>query len=347
MDSSIQRIKDLLEQNDTINIAVGKNPTIDEMGAALALSLSLQQVGKKTVVACPTEPLVELSNLVGINKVTQALSGEGGDLVVSFPYKEGEIEKVSYTIDAGYLNIVVKAGTSGLSFKEDDVKYKRDGQAPKNLFIIGTSRLSDLETLFDPNKLKDTTIVNIDTKKDNQGFGDIVVVSPEASSVSEKIAELLILLALPVDTDIAQNLLSGITQATGNFQKPITTAVAFEMAGILMKKGAIRAQRTQPRADVNEDEEDLFMSFAKQPQQAPSPFPLPQKGFNQPQQPMPRPQRPVQTQFPSQQPTIPQNNSAPFLKPATQSPEDKTQKEEEAPPDWLTPKVYRGSSTIE
>jgi len=31
-----------------------------------------------------------------------------GDLVVPFPYREGEIEKVSYTRDDNFLNIVVR-----------------------------------------------------------------------------------------------------------------------------------------------------------------------------------------------------------------------------------------------
>src|SRR4051812_17044404 len=125
--STLQKIKDLIDRNDKIGIAVGKNPTIDAMAAALTLSLGLQDYGKQAAVASASQPLVEHSSLVGIDRVKGSFDGgsASGDLVVSFPYREGEIEKVSYTIDTGYLNIVVKAGEQGLTFSESDVKFKQ------------------------------------------------------------------------------------------------------------------------------------------------------------------------------------------------------------------------------
>lgn len=239
-----QKVKEALAKNEKIAILVGKNPSIDDMAAALSLYLGLSKQYKDISISLPNEPLVELSSLVGINKVKTTLGSEGGDLIVSFPYKEGEIEKVSYTLEEGYLNIVVKAGPDGLTFSERDIQYKRGGAFPTLLFIIGTPRLADLGSLFDPEGLKDTTVINIDNKSENQGFGDIVLVSQGFSSVSEQIATLLQALDFDLDIDISQNLLSGISFATDNFQKPTTSASAFEIAGQLMKKGAVRASIT-------------------------------------------------------------------------------------------------------
>lgn len=237
----LQKIKDILAKNNTIGIAVGKNPGIDEMGATLALYLCLSQDGKSVSIACPTEPIVEVSSLVGIDKVKTSFdSGAGGDLTVSFPYKEGEIEKISYTLEDGFLNILVKAGEQGLSFNEKDIEYKRIGSAPNVLFVVGTPRLSDLGKLFDPQALKDVTIINIDNKADNQGYGDIVLVSKKLSSVSEQMVDIILSLDLKMDQDAAQNLLSGVSSATDNFQHPNTSPLAFEMAANLMKRGAIR-----------------------------------------------------------------------------------------------------------
>jgi len=251
MDNSYtQRIQEVLQKNEQIGIVVGKNPTIDDMASGLALYLGLKAAQKNVSIASPTEPIVEVSSLVGINKVSTTLSGEGGDLVVTFPYKDREIEKVSYSLENGYLNIIVKAGEDGLSFTEKDVQYKRGGGGlPTLLFIVGTPRLSDLGGLFNPDALKDTTVVNIDNKADNQGFGDIVVVSPRSSSVSELMANLLEDLALPIDVDIAQNLLLGISFSTDNFQDSKTSATAFEMAAMLMKKGAMRVAGNKTRHD--------------------------------------------------------------------------------------------------
>jgi len=235
------KIKELLLKNEKIGIAVGKNPTIDEMGAALGLYLSLKGEAKDVSICSPTEPIVEISSLVGIDKVKNSFNSASGNLTVSFPYKEGEIEKISYTLEEGKLNILVKAGHLGLSFNEKDIAFKRAGGAPNLIFVIGTPRISDLGEIFDPQALKDTTVVNIDNKADNQGYGDIVLVSTKLSSVSEEVANLLFSLEMKLDVDSASNLLAGISIATNNFQNPSTSSLAFEMAGLLMKNGAARA----------------------------------------------------------------------------------------------------------
>lgn len=306
MDTTVHpKIQDLLSKNNHVGVVVAKNPTIDHMAAGLSLYLAMRQMGKSAVIASPTQPTVEISSLVGIDKVKQNLGSDGGDLTVSFPYRDGEIEKVSYTLENDYLNIVVKAGERGLTFQEREILFKRGGgKAPQLLFFVGVPRLSELGNLFNPDALKDTTIVNIDNKPDNQGFGDVVVVSPRFSSVSEQIAQLLISLdrEMQIDIDIAQNLLSGIAFATNDFQDPKTSPVAFEVAGKLMQKGAVRKRVHDQRRD------NTFF-----PQQRP----------HQPQF-----QPPQQTHQPQQQP------------------QQRPQPQRQAPPDWLTPKVYKGSTVL-
>src|ERR1035437_3329464 len=147
---TFNKIREAVAKYNNIAIAVPKDPTVDEMGAALGLYLSLEDLGKSLSIATPNTPLVEVSSLVAIDEVKTSLGAPSGDLVVSFPYKEGEIEKVSYTRDDNLLNIVVKAGENGLNFNEKDVKFTRGSTAPEFLFIVGASRVSDLGQLFDP-----------------------------------------------------------------------------------------------------------------------------------------------------------------------------------------------------
>jgi hypothetical protein len=247
--STLQKIKDLIDKNDRIGIAVGKNPTVDAMAAALSLSLGLSEYGKQTAVVSASQPLVEHSSLVGIDKVKASFDGgaASGDLVVSFPYREGEIEKVSYTIESGYLNIVVKAGEQGLTFSESDVKFRQGGAgsgAPSLLFIVGTPHLSDLGRLFDTESLKNTAIVNIDNKPENQGYGDVPAVMMNVPSVSELVGGLLYYLGIDPNVDIAQNLLNGMNDGSNNMQDPRVSYTTFELVANLMKKGAARAQVT-------------------------------------------------------------------------------------------------------
>jgi len=334
--ATFQRIKDLILRNQDIGVIVGPNPSFDEMAAGLGLYLSIKQMGKNAVIASPTDPIVANSSLVGIDRVQKTLGGEGGDLTVSFPYKEGEIEKVSYTLDNGLLHIVVKAGEKGLSFQQHDVQFKRSGKMPTLFFFVGVSSLSSVQSIYTPEPGKEVTIVNIDNKAVNERYGDIVIVDQKWSSVSEQIADFVTLLEpqIELDRDTAQNLLNGIDYATQDFTSPRTSYLAFEVAGILMKKGAIR-QKAQAISSVSQQpynaEADTFFPPVQQSRSA-----------GQPQ--------PVQSPQPVQQPIQPSSSWQPQLQPNDQmqqpQPQQSQQQAHQTPPDWLTPKVYKGSTVL-
>lgn len=310
MDSvMLERIKDLLAKNENIGIAVGKNPGIDEMAAALSLYLALSGASKKITVVCPTEPIVEVSSLVGIDKVKKSFDGgANGDLTVTFPYREGEIEKISYTLEEEKLNILVKAGENGLSFNEKDVEYKREGVAPGLVFVVGTPRISDLGTAFDMETLKESKVINIDYRQENQGFGDIPLLGKKASSVSELMANFISSLNLNMNVDVASNLLTGIIAATNNFQSETTSALAFETAATLLKKGAVR-QIKDSRKDIIEDS-----FFAPKTQHEIPSF--------------------------SKKTIGTEEKTAAFAK------EEIKLDENNPPDDWLAPKIYKGSTNV-
>lgn len=405
--ATFQRIKDLILNHQDIGVVVGQNPSLDEMAAGLGMYLSLKLMAKNASIACPSDPIVALSSLVGINQVQKSLSagGEGGDLTVTFPYQEGEIEKVSYTLDNGKLNIVVKAGEKGLSFSQSDVQFIRSGsgKAPSLVFFVGVPRLSDVASVVQPVPGQ-TMVVNIDNKAENEKYGDVVVVDPKWSSVSEQIADFVTLLEpqIELDVDTAQNLLSGIDFATSDFTSPRTSYLAFEVAGILMKKGATRQQsrvisQQAQSAGMTQQELNTYFpptqpvqktqSFENTQSQRPMPQPFSQGQAQgpmqqpQPVQPVWQPQQfePIQEQ-PAWQPqpvqSQPFSNAQPQpVQPAwqpqqasqqpfgqaqgQQGPVQQSQQEakpfdqsqgkkddRQAPPDWLTPKVYKGSTIL-
>ncbi|MGH7203990.1 MAG: DHH family phosphoesterase [Candidatus Levyibacteriota bacterium] len=333
--TTIQKLKDAIAKSNSIGIAVGQNPSVDIMGAALALYLLLKTAKKQVSIASPSDPIVEISSLVGIDKVQRNFGGEAGDMVVSFPYQEGEIEKVSYTLENNFLNIIVKASEQGLSFSEKDVRYSHGSGSIDLLIVIGAANLNEIGDVIDSQKLGNISIINIDNKSNNQNFGDIVLVSPQASSISEHVADIVLTLGFSVEQDAAQNLLSGIMTATKNFQDPKTSSLAFEVSAFLMKRGAQRIgaqparypQQNQKPQDTNQ----LQRESRPQGQQ-------PNQQQNQPV-PDNRPPRPAVQQ---QQAQPAQNQPRP-----SQQPQQNNAQGNDAPPlDWLTPKVYKGSSEV-
>lgn len=322
MNGNFETIRQILARNEPIAIICSLRPTLDEMAAALSLYIALGDSGKNVSIVSPQEPLVEVASLVGIDKVKRSFDGgKSGDLTVSFPYQEGEIDKISYTLEGGFLNIIVKASQQGLSFSEKDVLFKRSGDGPSVIFTIGVGRLSDLTPIFNLEEVKNTTIVNIDNKPDNQGYGEIVLVNPQASSLSEEVANLILGLDLRLDIDASQNILSGISAATNNFSNPKTSALSFEMAAIMMRNGARREQRREDR-----------QSFTPPVSQNPI-------------------LNPILTQNPNQQVAqTPRSGQAGQQNPNNrgniQREYQKEDKDTTPPGDWLEPKIFKGSTNV-
>lgn len=354
--NAVKQIQDIIGKSKSVGIAVPSDPTLDEMAAGLGLYLLFKTAGKDARIASASDPIVEVSSLVGIDKVGKTLAGKalggadaGGDLTVSFPYTEGEIDKVSYTLEDGYLNIIVKASDKGLTFDQKAVEFSRSGggsgSGPDVVISVGVGRIDDLDPLFDTQNM-DIRIINIDNKKENEQFGDINLVSEKLSTLSEGIADLALALNMHIDQDAAQNLLNGISKATNNFQDPRTSSLAFEMASLLIKKGATREFSEKARQGITREQSQVSQPRAQQVQNQQvrtSPRQVQdtkdkvrfeehlqrrvaEEKARESQRADHRAQPPITGQI------VNDNNNIPS--------------EDDAPNDWLAPKVYKGSSEV-
>jgi len=137
----------------------------------------------------------------------------------------------------------------------------------------------------------------------------------------ELITSILSSLGYSIDNDIATNLLAGITSASQNFTSTNTSAQTFESAALCLKSGAKKEQNGQYPSNQMKKEEPAIPSFQK-PQQKPQ---------FQKYQPL------NQNSYTQRQPL----NTKP-LQPSQQNNKDKN----EAPPDWLKPKIYKGSTLL-
>lgn len=290
----LTQLQSLLGSAQSILILTGKNPDVDTLGASLALYLTLSREGKAVSIACPEPPTVGLSRLVGADKVQNNLGGQ--NLIVSFPYREGSIEKVSYNIEGERFNLVIQPRAGMPSLSPQEVNFSQGGADADLLFVVGTSSLNRLGQIYEKNKdiYSKVSLVTIDHHGENEHYGQINLVNPQASSTSELVGLILTKLGIILDPDVAHNLLAGIDFATRNFSSPQTTVEAFEVAASCLKAGAKRAtlpvSPATPAIDI--------------------------KGGIKPHL-----------------PKMPPQNLQPEIK----------AKDEEAPPDWLTPKIFKGS----
>lgn len=310
-------ISELLKQADSVGIVVTEHQSIDKVGAGLALYLSLQEAGKNVQIVSKKDPLVEISNLVGIDKLKKSFDGIAKKLVVSLPYVEGEIEKVSYNIEGTKLNInLFAAQDKGITFSDKDVEFIRSGSAPQLIFTIGIRKQDEMAGMVSADS--SAKIVRLDTVIPHQDFGEVSLADHAFSSISEIVSMMVREARLPIDQDIAQNLMDGIVAATNNFSSSQTSPMAFASAAFLLSHSARRKGAQDGNVGGGVKSQEVRRVSEVRPQQAQA------------------------------EPVIESAQPEPAVQ---QEPENVEEVDgesgQEVPSDWFVPKVFKSSKTQE
>jgi hypothetical protein len=243
MQDELTKLKALINAAQSILLALPQNPPQDVVAAALALYLSLKQSGKATSVVASTLPIVRDSHLVGLDKITTDVGG--ANLVITLDVPENAIDKVTSNTEGGHLNLVINPAKGVAPITADNVKFGFSGAAADLVLVIGAADLGDIGALADKEHelFAKERVGNISNQVGS--FGGVNLTDPSSSN-SELVTALLKELALPLDIDIANNLMQGIESATSGLSSPSMTADTFEALAILYRSGARRQTPTIP-----------------------------------------------------------------------------------------------------
>lgn len=250
----LQQIQTLVNSAHRVLVLIHKNPGVDPMASALAIYLALLKMGKDVTVAMESQPLVEVANLVGIDKIKTSLDGK--NLLLTYkPYNLGDFVNVRYLEDEG------QPGSLNDSFKLTITPREGFTPEPKNfafsftgsssydlIFTIDVLEPQQVGALYDPNLFSSVPVINIDNHDPNRDYGKFNLVEPDAASISEIVTFFLRAVNAQIDTDIANNLYLGIAAATNNFQTDKVAAATFEAAAICLRAGAKQKPGAAPIA---------------------------------------------------------------------------------------------------
>ena len=131
---NVTEIKNFVDNAKSALIAV---PTlsVDSIGAALALALSLKKQGKEVRVFCPQKTDQNYSKLSGLELIVDTFSNS--NLVVSLDYPIDQIEAVSYNDDGGHLNLVVKTKSGAAKVETNQILINNNGSSADICFMLG------------------------------------------------------------------------------------------------------------------------------------------------------------------------------------------------------------------
>lgn len=235
----IKRLVDIVSKSNFGGIVIPPQPNIDLVAAACAFYLSLLQKGVNITLTCETT--VDF-DLIGADKIQKTLSAPGDNLVISFPYTEGTIDKVDYHIENDRFNLVIIPREKGKKLDYKEVNFYYTGSNFDFIIVLNAPALNALGSLYqnNPDLFQGREIVNIDRHFTNTSFGTLNIVRKNTSSFSEIIYTILKKGQFYIDKDIATNLYTGLTSATNNFTSFSTNADTFQTASELLRLGAIK-----------------------------------------------------------------------------------------------------------
>ena len=243
MNDQLQELKTKLGTAQSVLLTIPTNPSQDVVASALAMYLSLKQSGKAVSVVASTAPVVRDSHLVGLDKITTDVGGT--NLVITLDVPENYVDKVTSNTEGGHLNLIINPAKGVPPITKDNVKFGYSGAAADLVIVLGAADLKDVGALAEKeNELfAKERLVNLSNQVGS--FGSINITDPSSSN-SELVTALLKELGLPMDIDIANNLMQGIEDATGGLSSPNMTADTFEALAILYRSGARRQTPTIP-----------------------------------------------------------------------------------------------------
>lgn len=356
-DLQISELKNLLPNAKNVLIALPAGADIDKMAAGLSLFLTLENAGKQATIVSDDAVLVSQSHLFGVDHIQKNLpSGNGGNLTLTLEgvaASDGTVpslEKLDWFAEGGSLNLVFHV-LPGQTFQPARIVPKYQGSGFNVIFTSGAVNLNALDNVYSQNQssFSGTHIVNIDTQAANSSFGQTNVVDANASSVSEVMVNLISDLGFAIDSDGASNLLTGIFDATNNLLDPKVTADTYmAVANCLRVGGRKPFSAANPVAAASQIGNEVPLS-----PQAVIASAQPAYDWNAisaaiGQKPAPQPQTneyvvpPVVASDPAPA------NVPPVFQANQPSPEERPAGEgvisETVEPEWLTPKIFKGTS---
>lgn len=325
-DLQLAELRNLLPTAKNILITLPAGADIDKLTAGLSLFLTFEAQGKEVSIVCEDTLTVGQSHLFGIDHIQKNIPslGVSGNLTLAL---EGvassngmipSLEKLDWFAENNNLNLVFHV-IPGQIFQPSKIVPKYSGSGFDLIYVLGAANLDSLGSIYRQNSgsFSGVHIVNIDSQNNSQ-FGQTNIVDTNTSSVSEVVAQVLTDLGITVDSDTATNLLAGIFAATDNLNSQKVNADTYLRVSDCLKAGGKKPNQnvqapTQPQ---------LGNLIQSQRNAANDPF--------------------IQSNIIDPQPVnIAQSANQP-------SPEERPSQEgvvsETIEPEWLTPKIFKGTS---
>ena len=266
--SIVAQVADRIKDSDNVLVALSKNPSVDELSAALGLTFMLDKLGKHAT-AIFSGAVPNAIEFLEPEKTFESNTNSLQDFIIALDKEKAD--HLRYKIEGDFVKVFITPYKTTLD--EKDLEFSHGDYNVDLIVALNVNAESDLDSaLSEYGKIKhDASSINISAAAPGK-FGDLEWGDPGASSVSEMIATLADILDAEdaeeklVDKSTATALLAGIVAATNRFSNERTSADTMSVAAALMTDGADQQLisssipvdiLTSDTVDVNEEVAEL------------------------------------------------------------------------------------------
>lgn len=235
MSSEQKQIIDQLDKASSILVTVSNDPSVDQLAAAIGLSLFLNSLDKHTTVVFSgkmpsTIEFLKPENT--IEKDTDSLR----DFIIALD--KSKADKLRYKVEDKYVKIFITPYRTKL--KSDDLNFSQGEFNVDTVFAVGVHQQKDLDKAIIAHGqiLHDATVISVNTDQ-GDNMGSINWTETNVSSLCELVVALCELLKENAfDSQTATALLTGIVAETDRFSNDKTKSSTMSVASRLMAAGA-------------------------------------------------------------------------------------------------------------
>jgi nanoRNase/pAp phosphatase (c-di-AMP/oligoRNAs hydrolase) len=264
-----QQASELIKQAENIVIVTSREPSNDQLSAAVAMQRVLNKLHKQASVVI-TDKLPKSADLYDTQFISKEIQGVR-DFVISVDMHDVVVDKLKYNVEGDRLDVTVTPLNGNFTAK--DVSFEHGPFKFDLVIALGVPQILKLDKIVEQNPtiFDGLHLINVDYHRINEEYGSVNYIDQNASSVCEMLVSLFESLEQGIiDESIATALYTGITSATHNFTIPSTTAKAMTVAAQMLAAGAkqqevVKVMNSKPKEAKPEKVEEVKVPDAKAP----------------------------------------------------------------------------------
>jgi hypothetical protein len=243
------QLTDKIKGAKNVLVTVSTNPSLDQLAAAIGLTLILNKLDKHATAVYSGETPSAMEFLRPedtLEKNTDSLR----DFIISLD--KAKADKLRYKVEERVVKIFITPYRTSLT--ADDLEFSQGDFNVDVVVAIGVHFQQDLDAAITAHGriLHDAVVTTINNTPDGD-LGSINWQDSTASSLSEQVAALAADLGAGLlDNQIATALLTGIVAETGRFRNTKTTPRTMSLAAELMSAGANQQLVASQLEDITE-----------------------------------------------------------------------------------------------